>query len=279
MGEVARRSISSPSNARVKHLVSLRKPRDRMAAGVVLVDGHAELRLAVAAGSQPLSVYVCAQLIRDKSQLELLEQLGEVEVVELSRAAFDKASLRESPDGWLAVVPTPERPLDRIQLSRRPLVLVCESVEKPGNLGAMVRTAEAAGVDCVVAASPATDWGNPNVVRASKGTVFAVPVASAPSGDVARWLHSHRFHAVVADPAANVLVTDADLTQRPLAVVVGSEHAGIHTSWAAEGASSVRLPLLGRVNSLNVSVAAGVVLYEALRQRPPVGSPRNQSKN
>jgi len=152
-----------------------------------VVEGYAELALALGVDVRPRTLVTCPDLV-DGAELPLVDRVRATgaEVVTMSRAAFAKASYRESPDGWLAVVPNPERPLSGLTLpATAPLVLVAESVEKPGNLGAMLRTAEAAGVHAVIAASAATDWGNPNVVRASKGTVFAVPIASAPTSESA----------------------------------------------------------------------------------------------
>ncbi len=172
-------AITSTSNPRVKYLLELRRRRARDAAGLTIIDGYDELVLAIDAGVSVSTLYYCPDLVTDPQRLPLADRLTTqgTPVVRLGRAAFAKASYRESPDGWLAVVPSPGSGLSSVDLPSDPLVLVAESVEKPGNLGAMLRTAEAAGVDAVIAASAITDWGNPNVVRASKGTVFAVPIA------------------------------------------------------------------------------------------------------
>lgn len=260
--------ITSPSNPRVKELVSLRKRRNRDSEGVWVVEGFAELRLALDAGVRPRTLYYCPTLVNEPRQLELLHDkaVRDSHVVSLARSAFERASLRESPDGWIGVIPALPADLGSVQLSDRPLVLVCESVEKPGNLGAMLRTADAVAADAVIAAAPKTDWGNPNVVRASKGAVFAVPVASAPSEEVAAWLVEGRLQIVAADPDAADVVSDLDLT-RPTAIIVGAEHAGLSGVWSGPGVTTARLPMSGRVDSLNVSTAAAVTLYEAVRQR------------
>ncbi|MGH3447968.1 MAG: TrmH family RNA methyltransferase, partial [Nocardioidaceae bacterium] len=167
--------ITSPGNPRVKWLAGLRKRRTRDAEGATLVEGLEEITLALDAGVEPLALYHCPGLVRNHDAPTMLQRAADTgaEVVELASAAFAKASYRETPDGWLMVAPTPDCALRSIELGADPLVLVCEGIEKPGNLGAILRTAEAAGVDAVVAASPVADWGNPNVVRASLGTVFA----------------------------------------------------------------------------------------------------------
>lgn len=258
--------VTSPANPRVKRLQTLSKRRVREAAGVTLVEGYDEVALAVAAGVRPHTLYYCDALDRraDETLVTTLVQRG-VEVVRLGPDAFAKASVRESPDGWLAEVPAPGVRLTDVGLSTQPLVLVCEAVEKPGNLGAMLRTADAVGADAVVAATPGTDWGNPNVVRASKGTVFTVPVAAAGTPEVLGWLREHNLQVVVATPDGHDLA-GVDLV-RPTAIVVGAEHAGVSDDWLSAADVQVSLPMVGTVNSLNVSVAAGVLLYDALRQR------------
>jgi TrmH family RNA methyltransferase len=240
--------------------------------------GYAELGLALDAGVWPRLLVTCPE-IAVAAELGLTERAraAGAEVVTMSRAAFAKASYRESPDGWLAVVPDPARQLADLDpvLTRLdgqpPVVLVCEAVEKPGNLGAMLRTAEASGVDAVIAASPVADWGNPNVVRASKGTVFAVPIAAAAADEVIGWLRGHGLHIVVATPDTEREVSDVDL-RGPTAVVVGAEHDGVSAGWfdpdrVGPDATAARLPMVGRVNSLNVATSAALVLYELSRQR------------
>lgn len=279
---VGQLDVTSPANPRVKWLASLRRRRVRDDERATVVEGFAELELALQCGVRPHLVVVCPDLAGPDwaTLIEPVRPLGS-EVLTMSRPAFAKASYRESPDGWLAVVADPAGGLDRLDTvlersatdGRAPLILVCEAVEKPGNLGAMLRTAEAAGVDAVVAASPVADWGNPNVVRASKGTVFAVPIASAPAMKVAGWLREHGLCVVVATPEADVVVSDLDLTG-PTAVVVGAEHAGLSSLWydadvVGPQVVAAALPMAGQVNSLNVATAAAIVLYEAVRQRRP----------
>ncbi len=270
--------ITSPSNPRLKSLLGLRRRRTREETGRTLVEGYEEIGLALSAGVRPASVYVCEELFSPAGvagsqhighQSELIDRLRDdrVEVVQLSRAAFEKVSYREGPDGLLAVVGAVARPLADLRVEGPDhLTLLSQGVEKPGNLGAMLRTADAAGVDAVVAADPVTDWGNPNVLRSSKGTVFAVPVASAPTADVVAWLRANDVRLVVTTPETDLLHTDADYTGR-VAVAVGSEKHGADDALLEAADVRVRIPMHGRANSLNVSVAAAVVLYEAVRQR------------
>jgi len=263
--------ITSPANPRIKQLVALRRRRSREQAGVTLVEGLAEIELALAAGLRPRSLYFCPALV----STELLpiaaraEELG-TEVVAVSKAVFEKISYREGPDGWLAVVPSVASTLDSLKLGPHPLVIVCAGLEKPGNLGAILRTADAAGVAAVIAADPVTDWGNPNVVRASKGAVFSVPVASATSVQALDWITGLGLRIIAATPDAAQLVTDADLTG-PTAIAVGAEQTGLSSEWLERAAEVVRIPMFGKADSLNVSISAAIITYEAVRQRMQTG--------
>ncbi len=271
-------TITSASNPRVKGLLALRRRRTREETGQTLVEGYEEIGLALSAGVRPGTVYVCEELFSPAGragsqdighQSDLLARLrhDRVEVVHLSRTAFEKVSYREGPDGLVAVV-------DRIGFSLGDLrvdgpdhlTLLSQGVEKPGNLGAMLRTADAAGVDSVVAADPVTDWGNPNVVRASKGTVFAVPAASATTTEALEWLTAHEIRLVVTTPETDLLHTDVDYTGR-VAIAVGSEKHGADRALLDAASHRVRIPMHGKANSLNVAASAAIVLYEAVRQR------------
>jgi TrmH family RNA methyltransferase len=259
--------ITSPANTRIKQLVALRRRRARDQAGVTLVEGLAEIELALAAGVEPVTLYYCPALAAPES-LPLVARAAAAgaEVVQVSRPVFEKISYREGPDGWLAVVPSVISALDSLELGPDPLVLVCAGLEKPGNLGAILRTADAAGVAAVIAADPVTDWANPNVVRASKGTVFSVPVASGTTAQVLDWLSGHGLHIVAATPDAEQLVTGTDLTG-PIAIAVGAEQTGLTPEWLERADRRVRIPMFGSADSLNVSISAAIITYEAVRQR------------
>ena len=275
--------ITSPANPRLKSLVGLRRRRTREETGTTLVEGHEELALALASGVRPQTVFVCPELFSPAGhaggqeighQEDLVahaRQLG-AEVVRLSRNAFEKVAYREGPDGLLAVVPAVGRALSTLDAGPEDLFLVAQRVEKPGNLGAMLRTADAAGVSAVVAADPVTDWGNPNVVRASKGTVFALPVATATTAETLAWLNARDVRLVVTTPETDLVYTDADLTG-PVAVAVGAEKHGADDALLAAAAYRVRIPMHGKANSLNVAASAAIVLFEARRQRTPSTRP------
>ena len=270
--------ISSTANPRLKAILALRRRRTREETGQTLVEGYEEIGLALSAGVRPRTIYVCEPLFSPAGragsqdighQSDLLARLRDdrVEVVHLSRQVFEKASYREGPDGLLAVVDEVGRPLADLRVEGPDhLTLLSQGVEKPGNLGAMLRTADAAGVDAVVAADPVTDWGNPNVVRASKGTVFALPVASATTAEALAWLDANEVRLVVTTPETDLLHTDVDYTGR-VAIAVGSEKHGADQTLLDAATHRVRIPMHGKANSLNVAASAAIVLYEAVRQR------------
>jgi RNA methyltransferase, TrmH family len=259
--------LTSTANPRVKALVRLRTRRSRDELGQTLIEGHDELRLALAAGVRPTELYFAPSLVRP-DQRDLLDdaRAAGAAVIPVSGAVFDKISYRESPDGWLAVSVTPGTTLAGLTVGANPLLLVCEGIEKPGNLGAMLRTAEGFAVDAVISASPVTDFGNPNAVRASKGTVFAVPVAAGPSGQVLEWLRDRGIKIAVTTPQGTTPLPAAELTG-PTAVVVGAESTGVTDLWLEQADETLVIPMLGHVNSLNASTAAALALYEARRQR------------
>ena len=261
--------LTSTANPRVKALVRLRTRRARAEAGVTLVEGHDELRLALDAGVRPSELFWAPTLAGDRADTVDAVRATGARVTSVGRDVFTKIAYRESPDGWLAVVPAPDRPLAELELGPNPLVLVAEGVEKPGNVGAMLRTAEACGVDAVVAASAGTDFGNPNVVRASKGTVFAVPVAAASGDDVLAWLRGRGLRIAVTTPAGATRLDRAGL-EGPVALVVGTEATGVTDLWLDNADETVVIPMRGTVNSLNAATAAALGLYEATRQRDAV---------
>jgi TrmH family RNA methyltransferase len=188
------------------------------------------------------------------------------DLVTVSRQVFEKISYRDNPDGWLAVFPTPHPTLSGIVFSECPLFIIAESIEKPGNLGGILRTADAAGVDALIVSDPRTDVYNPNVVRASRGTVFTVPVVQASNEDTARWVREKRISVLAATPGASQVYSELDL-RGPLALAVGTEDEGLSDFWLENADRRIFIPMLGKVNSLNVSVSTAIIIYEVLRQR------------
>lgn len=264
--------ITSPANPRLKSLAALRRRRTREDTGRTLVEGYEELSLALAAGVVPEAVYFCPELMADPAtQTRLVDAARRegAETVQVSRTAFEKAAYREGPDGFMAVVPAVVRRCTDLTVGPSALTVLCQGVEKPGNLGAMLRTADAAGAEAVVAADPVTDWGNPNLVRASKGTVFSVPVASDSTTDTLAWLDSAGIRLVAITPDTRLDYTAVDYTG-PVAIAVGAEKYGLTDEVLDHAAYKVRIPMVGKANSLNVATSAAIVIYEAVRQRGTV---------
>lgn len=259
--------ITSVQNPRVKQIVALRDKRTREALGQMVVEGYDELSLAFRAGT-PITLLYCPAIIRQQAQWSLIEtaKAKGVELVEVNERVFEKMAYRENPDGWLAVFSLQHHPLDSLVLGQSPLIVVAEGIEKPGNLGAILRTADAAGVTAVIAADSVTDLGNPNVVRASKGTVFCVPVAEATTAATIVWCRTHGLTSIAATPQATRNYTDVDM-RGPIAIIVGGEKPGLSAEWLNGADIAVRIPMVGAVNSLNVATATALLVYEAVKQR------------
>ncbi len=275
--------ITSLQNPRVKQLVRLRDRRPRDEAGVFLVEGYRELRRALDKGVRPTELYVAPEWFQGENEPALITQAeaAGAQVFELTKAVFAKVAYRERPDGLLAVAPQWRRTLQDLEpilagsglnpgsaapAASAPFLLVVEAIEKPGNLGTLLRGADAAGVQAVIVCDPVTDLFNPNVVRASTGVLFSVPVVVAASAAVRTWLRAKKIRAVVTTPAAQTLYSDENL-RGPLAVVMGSEQYGLSDFWLKESDAQVRIPMAGQADSLNVAMAAVITLFEAVRQR------------
>jgi TrmH family RNA methyltransferase len=262
-------AIDSPANPRIRSAIALRERAERDATTRTLVDGGRECLRAIEAGVEIVEAFVCPALLTSPDARRAVELLRS-RTTEVGRRAFEKLAYGDRADGVVLVVRSPATTLADLALPVAPLVVVTEDVEKPGNVGAILRSADAVGADAVITAG-GTDLFNPNVIRASVGTVFSVPVASAPAGEVAGWLRSHGIRIVASRVDAAVLHVEADLTG-PLAIVLGSEATGLSDAWRGSDVDGVRVPMLGTADSLNVSAAAAVLLYEAWRQRRATGA-------
>jgi len=265
--------ITSTANPRLKAAARLRGRRERDKTGLTLIDGVRETLRALSGGAVLREVFVLPELLGEQEDQALLERLREesVPIQQLGRVAFERLAYGDRLDGVVAVAETPPRALDALVLPQEPLICIVEGVEKPGNLGAVLRTADGAGVDAVVIAESTADLFNPNIIRASIGTVFAVPVAVASSGEVFEWLQRRDIAIIAARVQGAVDYTDADY-RGAVAIALGSEARGLSDAWAELARVSVHVPMLGVADSLNVSATAAVLFYEALRQRRP-GSP------
>ena len=269
-GDVTGQAIESPSNPHIKAAARLRDRRERERTGLTIVDGARELLRALDAGVTVETAFVCDALVRsDDARAAVVAVTGRAtKVFRTSAAAFEKVAFGDRAEGVVAVVRVPATALSDLELPPDPLVVVLEGIEKPGNLGAVLRSADGAGVDALVAADPRTDLFNPNTIRASLGTAFTVPLASASTADTLSFLRAGGMRIVAARVDADTVYTDADLGG-PLAIVLGAEADGLSAAWSRPDVSPVRLPMLGVGDSLNVSVAAAILLYEARRQRGP----------
>jgi TrmH family RNA methyltransferase len=260
--------ITSLQNPRLKRLVRLRDRRPRDEEKAFLVEGYREVRRALEKKVRLDEVYFSREWFLGENEPALLAEAeaGGSQLFELSKDAFAKVAYRERPDGILAVAPQWQRTLDSLVLSAAPFVLVVEAIEKPGNLGTILRSADAAGCDAVIVCDPVTDLFNPNVVRASTGVLFSVPCVVEESARVLEWLKARGMRTVATTPAARDLYSDSDL-HGPLAVIMGSEQYGLSEFWLKNADLPVRIPMAGQADSLNVAMAALITLFEAVRQR------------
>ncbi|HEY3522983.1 MAG TPA: RNA methyltransferase [Candidatus Limnocylindrales bacterium] len=262
--------MTSRSNPRLRAAAALRDRSEREARGLTLVDGAREVSRALSAGATLVEAFVSEPLAGtdDARAARAALVAAGVPIVSVASAAFERVAFGDRSDGIVAVVRIPTGGLDDLvpRLSRQPLLVVLESVEKPGNLGAVLRSADGAGANALIAANPRTDVWNPNAIRSSLGTIFALPVATATSAEVAAWLRAHEIGIVAAHVDGARRYDTVDLAG-PVAIVLGSEAHGLSDAWHADDVVAVRLPMLGVADSLNVSTAAAVLLYESRRQR------------
>jgi TrmH family RNA methyltransferase len=272
-------AIQSPANPRVKAVVKLRQRSHRGELGLMIIEGCREIERAVANRHVPSELFVCRELFAGTQEPELVERCRQAgaEILECAPEVFRKMAYRERPEGLLAIAPQVRHKLDELTFPDPALLVIAEAVEKPGNLGTILRSADAAGAHAVIVCDRCTDINNPNVVRASLGTLFTVPVVEAATADTLAWLQRKGIRIVAATPHADALYTAADLTQ-PVAIVLGTEQRGLSPAWLERADIRLRIPMLGQVDSLNVAAAAALLLYEAVRQRSQGQSPRTVQK-
>lgn len=256
--------ITSTQNPKVKSLMQLEKPRERRKQQLFLIEGAREVRLALEAGYKIGNIFYCEEIVAKK---ELGFDLTDNKlVIPVSREVFQKIAVREDSGGVLAVAEMKPHGLSQIRLSKNPLVLILEAVEKPGNLGAILRTADAAGVDAVIICDPQTDFYNPNVIRSSVGCVFTTQIAAATSNETIKWLNQHNISIYCTYLAASKVYHQVDYKQAS-AIVLGTESIGLSDIWVKNATANIIIPMHGKIDSMNVSNAAAVVVFEALRQR------------
>ncbi|MEL7432040.1 MAG: RNA methyltransferase [Chlamydiota bacterium] len=264
-----RNIITSSQNERIKKLERLKKPRERKKTGRFLIEGYREISRALMGNYVLEELYFSPELFLRKENEDLLakkiaQQKGVL--TQLAPALFAKLSYRDRPDGLLAVATQKKTLVEQISLSQEPLVLLAERIEKPGNLGTILRSSDAAGVDAVLVTDPVTDIYNPNVVRSSVGCLFTQTVVQIEQTRALSYLQEHKIRTLAATPYGEDLFTEVDLSG-PIAILVGSEQYGLKEESLASADLRVRIPMFGEADSLNVAQATTLLLYEAVRQR------------
>ena len=283
-------TVTSAQNPKIRNLLLLQeKSKARKEQGLFVVEGRRELEHCIEAGFDIHTVFVCPEVASSlraeapKSPIDLLAQIGprrtagllgtsatpacgSANVIEVPLALYEKIAVRGSTEGIVAEVRVKERRLGELELPDNPLIVVLESVEKPGNLGAVLRSADAAGADAVIVCDPLTDLWNPNLIRASIGAVFTVPTIAAPSAEVIPWLKARGIRILTAQLQDSEWYYETPMTG-PTALVMGTESTGLTQAWRIAADAHIRIPMLGRLDSLNVSVSAAILLFEAVRQR------------
>jgi len=255
--------ITSLQNPLIKKAQALRETQERRAAGMTIIDGAREIRRAFDAG------IVLNKVFFVKGQQEgLLKQLStkKIETIEVSDKIMEKLAYGDRHEGIIAIAHTPHLHLKDLKLSAGPLVVVLESLEKPGNLGAVLRTCDGVGVEAVLVCDPKTDVYNPNVIRSSTGVIFSIPVVCAGPEEILSFLRSRKIKICASSPVGQKLYTQADF-KGAWALVMGSEDKGLSDFWPKFAEVTVKIPMKGLADSLNVSISAAIILYEAFRQR------------
>ncbi len=256
--------ITSTQNPKVKSLLALEKPRERRKQQLFTIEGKKEISMALEAGYKISNLFFCDDLIAtDEIPPELKDDKL---LIPVSKEVFDKIAVRKGTGGMIAVAEMRLHALDQLTLSKNPLLLILEGVEKPGNLGAILRTADAANVDAVIICDPQTDFYNPNVIRSSLGCVFTKQVASATSEETLAWLQKNNIDIYCTYLKASQPYYTINYTN-PTAIVMGTEATGLTDVWVENASANIIIPMLGKIDSMNVSTAAAVVVFEAKRQR------------
>ena len=261
-------TITSPHNPRIKEVVKLRKRGHRDTTSPIIIEGYREVLRAVENGWPVSTLFFARDHFLGENEDDLLRLCARkgIELVECTAGVFEKIAYRDRPEGLLALGAPVHGRLDDLKLSARPFVVIAEAIEKPGNLGSLLRSADASGVDAVIVCDAGTDINNPNVVRSSVGTLFTLPVVQASAEDTLAWCRRNKLAVLAATPEAKDEYTDVDMKQG-VAIVVGTEKFGLSDLWMKQANVQVRIPMLGKIDSLNVTCAATILLYEVVRQR------------
>ena len=258
--------ITSLQNPAIKNIVKLSKSKERKEQQFFVIEGARELSLALQSDYQIQSVYVCREMFERTKYPDVLNSLPDTIIFDISFPVFEKIAYRENSDGVVVLAKPKSHTLNDLKLSENPFLIVLESVEKPGNLGAILRTADAAAVDAVIVCDPQTDLYNPNVVRSGVGGIFTVQTAVCTSLEAVEWLAEKKITSFAAELQAAEFYQNVDFTQ-PSAIVMGTEADGLTDFWLKNAKKRIKIPMRGKIDSLNVSVSTAILAFEAMRQR------------
>lgn len=269
--------ISSAQNSKIKNILALQeKSKVRKERGLFIVEGRREFMNCLKGNFIPEEIYFCKDLISDseirtlisenKYNADIEKQLNNIKLYSITKQLYEKIAYRGTTEGMLAVMKIRSLTLKDLIIPQKPLLLVLESVEKPGNLGAVIRSADAAGIDAVIICDPLTDLYNPNLIRSSIGGIFTCKVATSTTAETIKWLKDNNVSIITAQLQDSKLYYDTDMT-KATAIVVGAEDKGLSDEWRKASDAKIRIPMLGDLDSLNVSVSAAILCYEAVRQR------------
>ncbi|MDO4880135.1 MAG: RNA methyltransferase [Capnocytophaga sp.] len=261
--------ITSTQNSFVKELIFLNeKSRNRKKTGHFLIEGLREIRLALAGNYEIETIFFNKNIISEKDFFSIISTKNEnIEIIEISSEVYEKLSYRSSTEGILALAKSKNHSLENIIFKKEnPLILVAEAPEKPGNIGALLRTADAAGLDAVIIANPKTDLYNPNIIRSSVGCIFTIPIGIGSTSEIINFLKNNNFNVFCAALSASVEYQTISYIQRS-AIVVGTEDTGLSKEWLKNSTQNIIIPMSGVIDSMNVSVAAAIITFEAKRQR------------
>jgi len=260
--------ITSHQNPRVKDIIKLKNRRTREKTGKTIFEGYRLISRAVEAGFPIEQCYYSPEMFLGSNENELLNNLetSGTQLFKVPDSILQKMSYRDRPEGLIAVSSIKKHTLDNMPIVKNGLYLVVESIEKPGNLGSILRSADASGVDGLIVCEKYTDIYNPNVLRASTGAIFYVPIAECSSQEAIDWLHSNNISTLAATPHAEDTYDNIDMTQS-VAIVTGAEQFGLSKLWMENSKIKTRIPMCGQIDSLNVAIATSILLFEAARQR------------
>ncbi len=260
--------ILSPANPRIKNILRLHaNNRDRQSQNLFVIEGYREISRALESGIEVKELYVCAELDKQRRSKDLFNQYSRMQEFEVGKNAFARIAYREGSDGLVALAVPRILMLNDLKLSINPLILVLESVEKPGNLGAIMRTADAAGIDAVIVCDPLSDIYNPNAIRSSVGCIFTRQVVTSSSKEAIKWLRKNNFKIYAAALTETALVYHHQDFRGPVAIVMGTESTGLSNDWLVNSDEQIIITMKGIADSLNVSTSAAVLVFEAIRQR------------